>query len=79
LRFSALSALRLRSEGMTDDPKPPQDDPADDDGWFDDDAEDDLDLFEDECGGTDDGTCIYAGSEWCDFSCPLRRLRDDLP
>lgn len=26
----------------------------------------------DECGQTCDGTCMNAGSEWCDFECPLR-------
>ena len=46
-----------------------------DDGWFDEDeADDDLDLYEDECGMTDEGLCMYAGSEWCDWSCPMERM-----
>lgn len=55
----------------------PRDDPASEDGWLDyddDDVEDDLDLYEDECGMTDEGLCMYAGSEWCDWSCPRERM-----
>lgn len=31
--------------------------------------EDDLG---DECGRTGDGTCMLAGTEFCDFDCPYR-------
>lgn len=29
----------------------------------------------DDCGLTYDATCMKAGTEWCDFECPIRRLR----
>ena len=35
------------------------------------DEEDELDR-EHECGLMDDGQCLLAGSEWCDFGCPNR-------
>lgn len=35
--------------------------------------EDEDDLLDDECGLREDGTCALAGSEWCDWSCPLDR------
>jgi hypothetical protein len=38
--------------------------------WIDDPAADDEDDFD--CGGMVDGTCMYAGTEWCDFECPYR-------
>lgn len=40
-------------------------------GLCDDDDEDD---FEDgaECGQMSDGTCMMAGTEYCDFECPYR-------
>jgi hypothetical protein len=46
----------------------------DDDDLYDDDDngiehEDDL---EDECGLMDDGQCQLAGTEHCDFTCPMR-------
>lgn len=34
-------------------------DPEDDEGGLDD------------CGMTADGTCMLAGTEWCDWCCPL--------
>jgi hypothetical protein len=42
-----------------------------DDCPFDDDGEDMFDPA-DECGRTQDGTCMLAGTEWCDFECPYR-------
>ncbi len=52
-----------------------RDDPAADDGWLDDDDEpEDDDLEMDDCGMTDEGLCMYAGSEWCDWSCPRERM-----
>lgn len=44
-----------------------------DDDWFDDDEPDDDDDLSDECGMTPDGYCQLAGSEWCDWSCPISR------
>jgi len=47
-------------------------------GWFDDDYDsDDFDRDEDddlmdECGLMDGGQCMMAGTEHCDFSCPMR-------
>ncbi|MCJ2020596.1 hypothetical protein MKK84_24735 [Methylobacterium sp. E-065] len=37
-------------------------------------ADDEPDAWDpaDDCGQTGDGTCMNAGSEWCDFECPLR-------
>lgn len=47
-----------------------------DDGFpedFDDDLEDDcLSDWEYDCGLGDDGQCGHAGSEQCDFGCPMR-------
>ncbi|MCJ2143701.1 hypothetical protein [Methylobacterium sp. E-066] len=40
-----------------------------DDDWYD--EPDDWDAADD-CGQTGDGTCMNAGSEWCDFECPRR-------
>lgn len=62
---------------MTDDPKtlpPGTDDHFFDDQYFDDDDGDldDLDLLEQECGLRGDGQCGMAGTEHCDFICPLR-------
>jgi hypothetical protein len=34
--------------------------------------EDALDHLLNECGQTDDGDCLLAGSEYCDFECPFR-------
>lgn len=34
--------------------------------------EDESELDDFDCGLTDDGTCMNAGSEWCDFECPMR-------
>jgi hypothetical protein len=51
-------------------------DPRDDD-WYDDDLpDDDLDLHEADCGLTPDGLCQNAGTEWCDWSCPLNGDRN---
>lgn len=37
------------------------------------DAYDDDDEFrEHDCGLMDDGQCMLAGTEWCDFECPYR-------
>jgi hypothetical protein len=44
-----------------------------DDYDYADDMEDDI--YEDaraNCGLTDDGTCMLAGTEYCDFECPFR-------
>ena len=38
----------------------------------DDDVEDGDDEFD--CGRGPDGQCSMAGSEWCDWECPLRDL-----
>lgn len=35
----------------------------------DDDEQDDPDAWMDECGMMPDGTCMLAGSEWCDWEC----------
>lgn len=35
-----------------------------------DDDDDDPDAWMDDCGMMPDGTCMNAGSEWCDFECP---------
>lgn len=44
----------------------------DDDFAFDDyDPEDEMDR-EHDCGLADDGQCMLAGTEWCDFECPNR-------
>lgn len=47
-----------------------------DDDYFDDDeyADDDDDLYED-CGMMADGYCTMAGSEHCDWDCPLAQDR----
>ena len=34
--------------------------------------QDALDHLLQECGQTDDGDCLLAGSEHCDFECPFR-------
>jgi len=52
------------------------DDPATDDGWFEDDEDDDLDLHEADCALMADGNCSNAGTEWCDWSCPLNHERN---
>jgi len=45
--------------------------PNDEEWEFDED--DGLDEAEDiDCGITNEGLCMYAGSEWCDFVCTLR-------
>lgn len=33
--------------------------------------EDDFEQMENECGKTPDGGCLYAGTEYCDWVCPL--------
>lgn len=38
----------------------PDDEPDEDDGW-------------DDCGLTPDGTCMQAGTEYCDWDCPRSR------
>lgn len=38
------------------------------------DFDDDLDLAAGECSMLDDGTCLQAGSEYCDFDCPFRDM-----
>jgi hypothetical protein len=46
--------------------------------WMQDNYEEDiterdaLDHLLQECGQTDDGDCLHAGSEYCDFDCPFR-------
>jgi hypothetical protein len=45
--------------------------PADETIFDDDDDEEDFDPA-DECMLGPDGQCGLAGSEWCDFECPLR-------
>lgn len=48
---------------------------ADEDDWYpDDDLPDDEDDLYDECGMRPDGQCSMAGSEWCDWSCPVQRM-----
>lgn len=53
-------------------------DPENGDGFeveffdLDDDGPDDDFDPADECGLMDDGQCMSAGSEWCDFECPYR-------
>lgn len=51
---------------MRDDDWDPADDPID--------PEDDIyaDDAEIDCGVTDGGLCMYAGTEHCDFDCPFR-------
>lgn len=51
--------------------------PSDDDDPYDDfsGGEDELDKYEDalqECGQVQDGGCLMAGTEFCDFECPFR-------
>jgi hypothetical protein len=41
-----------------------------DDDHFDEAYDGDDEFFD--CGETEDGHCIYAGTEWCDFECPYR-------
>lgn len=46
-----------------------------------DEYDDDEDYDEDEgalddCGMTPDGTCMLAGTEWCDWHCPLGAVFD---
>lgn len=46
----------------------------DQNGYYDDDPPDDDEGDEDgldDCGMTGDGTCMLAGTEWCDWCCPL--------
>lgn len=45
------------------------DDNYDDGPHGDDDA---LEHLSQECGKLDDGSCMYAGSEQCEFECPFR-------
>lgn len=49
---------------------PPEDEDFDD-HYFGDDDGDDFDPA-DECRLMEDGQCLLAGSEWCDFECPYR-------
>lgn len=42
------------------------------DNWPVDHDEDDEEDADVDCGLTDEGLCMYAGSEWCDFECPYR-------
>jgi len=37
-----------------------------------DDEDDDFDEDGSECGQLPDGTCMMAGTEYCDFECPYR-------
>lgn len=46
--------------------------PEHDDNLGDDYAPDDDDSMDDECGLTDGGQCMLAGTEHCDFECPWR-------
>lgn len=49
--------------------------PADYFDEMDDGEPEELDPLEEalsECGLGDDGQCRLAGSEWCDFTCPMR-------
>jgi len=40
---------------------------------FDRDADEDCEEFDDfDCGLIEGGLCMNAGSEWCDFECPMR-------
>lgn len=49
--------------------------PNDEDWEYEDDEVEDDDLYLDEdCGKGPDGQCSYAGSEFCDWDCPLERL-----
>lgn len=50
-----------------------QGDMPDDFDYADDDLEDDDDLVED-CHMGPDGQCDMAGSEWCDWDCPLAEM-----
>jgi len=56
------------SDKFCDDVDPPYDE-TDDTEW------DDDDLIE-ECGLGDDGQCLLAGTEHCDFECPYRDSED---
>jgi hypothetical protein len=58
---------------MTTKPTPDAD-PDDHFEPFDDEPEDDDAVDLDECGMMPDGQCTLAGSEWCDWECPLDRL-----
>lgn len=35
--------------------------------------DDDTDDWMDDCGMMPDGTCMNAGTEWCDWDCPRSR------
>jgi|GEM_PF-4831800 len=37
------------------------------------DGEDEFDEALDTCGMTSDGSCMLAGTEQCDFQCPISR------
>lgn len=38
------------------------------------DPEDDFEIAMSECGAMADGQCGYAGSEFCDWDCPMLRF-----
>lgn len=40
---------------------------------FDDGDDEPSDSGFNDCGLTSEGYCMYAGSEWCDFDCPVNR------
>ncbi len=40
--------------------------------YWEDDGSYEEDDPTDECGLMDDGQCMLAGTEWCDFECPFR-------
>lgn len=45
--------------------------PGDSERDFEDDEPEEEDDGYDECGMMDDGLCMQAGSEWCDWECPV--------
>lgn len=44
----------------------------DEDEYLDEDDLDEEDLI-DHCGMTPDGNCMLAGTEWCDWDCPMNK------
>lgn len=48
-----------------------KDDDEDFNPYDDCDEQDDFEQLADQCGSHRDGQCDLAGTEWCDWSCPL--------
>lgn len=55
--------------------------PYDDDGPddYEDDFDDELENAMHECGSDGAGLCCFAGSEFCDWQCPIARLTGKHP